>query len=79
MKTYEEACAIVAEIKLSGINLNHLTAFDWRGAMLVSRIYEKSQHDVANDCKYLYEENKAVKLKGIRDAEYRASKKHENI
>ena len=74
MKTYEEAVSIVAEVRLSGDVTDFSSAFNWTGAMLLAKIYEKGQHEVANDCYDLYMKRRAEKEKAIKSARAEASR-----
>jgi len=75
MKTYEEACAIVAEVRLSGMVGDYRSAFNFAGgAMLLAEIYEKGQNEVANDCYDLYMKRRAEKEKAIKAARSAASR-----
>jgi len=69
MKTYEEACAIVAEVRLSGMVGDYRSAFNFAGgAMLLAEIYEKGQNEVANDCYELYLKRRSVMDQAIKEA-----------
>ena len=63
MKTYEEAVSIVAEVRLSGMFSDVQSAFNFAGAVLLAKLYDKETHTVANDCYDLYQTRKAAKEK----------------
>ena len=68
MKTYEEAVSIVAEVRLSGMFSDVQSAFNFAGAVLLAKLYDKETHTVANDCYDLYQTRKAAKEKAIKEA-----------
>lgn len=74
MKTYEEAVSIVAEVRLSDAFSDVGSVFNWAGAVLLAKLYDKEEHAVANDCYDLFIQRKDAKEKAIKAARKMASR-----